>query len=127
LYNNDLLSVDSDDCCDLLPNSRFPQLWSKLFPLGKYMFSSLIHDSDVILNIWHLLLDGFSDHSGLLVSLVNVTCTDFVLLAFLNHGYDRGFAIVAKMLLCDCYEVQVQLCRAHRLLLWNPKRPEDQQ
>jgi len=43
------------------------------------------------------------------------------------QAYDRGFPLVARMPLCDCYELQVdcyELCRLY--CCWSLERSKDQ-
>jgi len=62
--------------------------------------------------------------------IVNITCTDFVPLAFLilhflNHLWMwwRLSYSHKDVSILNCYQLQVQL---HRLLLWSPEPQEDQ-
>jgi len=76
-----------------------------------YVFSSLVCDPGIALNIWHFLLERFSDHSefttrrGHVFRIIKVTYTDFVLLALI-------------------LQLQVQLCHPHRS--WSLERLKDQ-
>jgi len=125
LYNNNLFSVDSYDflpysqyifpscnpSCLRLVNMCFLQFSLRSRYIAKYLASSA-----------RGILRPFSVTDGYVsLRVVNVTCINFVpfalILHFLNHVWT--WYVIAIMLLCDYCELLVQLCRPHRLLLWN--------